>query len=89
MFTDYSSIPMEYRQCRSYGHMWDSQYVDIAPSFYIEALRCDRCGAERKDKVMRMTGHVQSRTYKYPGNYAIEGKLDRGMLRLSSYEGRV
>lgn len=80
-----------HKQCRVYGHMWDSIYVDFTPAFYIETLKCERCGTERADTIMKGSGLVKGRQYKYTEGYQVPGngtmdRYDRGKLRLSLYE---
>jgi len=60
-----------YTRCRTIGHAWfdcDSDWKSQLGTPF--TVRCERCGAERRDSVSRSTGEVLNRNYTYPPSYA-------------------
>lgn len=64
----------QYSTCRAIGHAWFEVPTDWVPQLGVGfTLRCERCGAERRDTVHRDWGELVSRSYVYPEGYSYEG----------------
>lgn len=86
----YDKMDPVHQACRVYGHNWDSVTIDIMPSFFQDNLVCLRCSTKRSDLILRKTGIVKSRIYKYAEGYQIKGggsmdRYDKGRLRQAMY----
>ncbi|AKL88346.1 hypothetical protein BH789_gp065 [Gordonia phage GMA6] len=87
-------IDVRFEHCRIYGHMWDSMTITFLEGRqYLDHLRCERCGTERRDKVNLLNGLTVSRAYTYTVGYKLKnGGWDaaaRGRLRMRAYEKRT
>lgn len=61
----------QYGDCRRLRHAWFDVPSDWQANFGIPlTVRCQRCGAERRDQAGPNTGELVSRRYVYPEGYS-------------------
>jgi hypothetical protein len=70
--------------CRTWGHPWEPTDVQKDGAIWIQGLRCNRCGKERKAIIGRY-GARNGNRYKDPEGYKVPGGLspkERNQLTL-------
>ena len=66
-------INERFAACGAYGHAWFESDSTWRPTFgFPITLRCERCGAERRDTV-GSRGQLEARHYDYPSGYSYNG----------------
>lgn len=73
-------------RCRIFGHAWDFTTVIQDGVYYLQGLRCTRCGTNKHIKIHSKTGQVYGYGYRYVKGYLVPGGFtpdERNALRLT------
>lgn len=66
------NLDRQHRRCRLVGHSWHRIQPDREPQFGVLMVwECERCTTKRDDIVMRNSGELLSRAYRYATGYQI------------------